>query len=111
MQVNFEYSFSIASAAVFNLLIGELLPLLTASLIYLTQESELKNESKGIYYMELAAKANIPIAQYNLGRMYAKLKGFEFDSMTYNKDKAIMWFEKAAQNNIFPAKDALRKLR
>ena len=85
--------------------------LLTASLIYLTQESELKNESKGIYYMELAAKANIPIAQYNLGCMYAKLKGFEFDSMTYNKDKAIMWFEKAAQNNIFPAKDALRKLR
>ena len=45
-------------------------------------------------------------AQYDLGRMYERGQGVKRD-----KKEAITWYEKAAEQDIKPAKKALKRLK
>ena len=47
-----------------------------------------KNNFKEPTIDEIAAEAGIPAAQYNLGCMYAKVQGFSYDSLPYDKNNA-----------------------
>ena len=63
---------------------------------------EEKDEKNGFLYMNEAAEAGIPRAQYAAGMMYLEGHGTE-----ENRDEAFRWIEAAAENGVDEAEAVL----